>query len=142
MTARKAIDVPNALVPIPIPGVHARGAWAPDLVVPFTELSRYFGLSRFSIKRLRARHPDIRISLMGDDKLSLTFESPTSQYGEVRIVLSTAGGPQEHVCLTHFGVCLHAIHMHSKPAKTYCPRISRVCAQDGDRPNQARAQPA
>jgi hypothetical protein len=104
------------LVPLRAAGLNTRCAWAPEPVFTLEESARLLGISSGHIRRTRARYPGIKIEPKGDVSQTPPFRN---EFGEVRLTIETPGGPQEAVCLTHYGLFRHAIFIRTKQARTY-----------------------
>jgi DNA-binding XRE family transcriptional regulator len=56
----------------------------------------------------------------GVSKTDTPFGPALTEFGEVTINLDTPGGPQEHVCLTHYGLLRHAAYIRTDRARRFC----------------------
>ena len=130
---------PLALLPKATLGYGVQCAWAPEPVFTLEESARLLGILPESIRRsrrrypsikgedgssspfwgLRRRFPEVKLAPKVCDGLSHTFGPTLSQFGEVTISLDTAGGPQEHVCLTHYGLFRHAAYIRTPQARRF-----------------------
>ncbi len=58
----------------------------------------------------------------GEDGLSSPFGPSLTEFGEVTLTLDTPGGPQDHVCLTHYGLFRHAVYIRTPQARRFVLR--------------------
>lgn len=114
---------PLSLVPIRDMGARAQCAWSPEPVFPLEDAARILGVRKDNLLRhIRHRHPEVKLEEKVFTKLANTFGPSLSEFGEVKIRLRTPGGPQEHVCLTHYGLFRHAIYIRTPQARSYAIR--------------------
>ena len=114
---------PLSLVPSSFLGLEARCAWAPEPVFDLQESARILGVTkRTLVETVRKRFPEVKLSPKVLVSLTSTFGSSLTDYGEVRLVLDTPDGPQEHACLTHYGLFRHAVYIRTPHARRYVLR--------------------
>jgi len=98
-------------------GTQAQCAWAPELVFTLGESARILGVKRRAIDQVRVRFPEVKIPPKVCDGLSHTFGSTLTPFGEITIALDSPGGPQEHICLTHYSLFRHAVYIRTPEAR-------------------------
>lgn len=114
--------IPLSLVPKSTLGIEAHCAWAPEPVFTLGESARILGVKRRAIDQVRVRFLEVKLPPKVCDGLSHTFGPSFTQFGEVTITLETPGGPQDHVCLTHYGLFRHAVYIRTPQARRFVLR--------------------
>jgi hypothetical protein len=110
---------PLSIVPFSFESIQAQCVWAPEPVFPIPEVARVLGVRKTSIEQLRWRRPQVKIEPKVLYQLRSTFGPSLTEFGEVRLNLETPGGPQEQVCLTHYGIFLHALFIRTERARQF-----------------------
>ena len=119
---------PLSLVPFQFEGVQANCAWSPEPVFTLEESARLLGTNKHNLRvNVRRKYPEVRLP-KGVFNLSTPFGPSLTEFGEVTILLATPGGPQEHVCLTHYGLFRHAVYIRTREARRYVLEYPRIVA--------------
>lgn len=112
---------PYSIVPFQLPRLETRCAWAPEPVFTVEEAARVLGTTKSNILRhVRHRHPEVKLPAKVFANLANTFGCSLTEYGEVRVSLDTPGGPQDHICLTHYGLFRLAVYIRTDRARRFC----------------------
>ncbi len=112
--------IPYSLVPIPIQGIPAWGAWAPEPVFTIEESARILGVSKRAVEQVRHRHPEAKLEPSEYRNRSYGPGPVPSEYGEVTLPIYVGERSQDHVCLTHRGLFLHALYIRTPQARSFC----------------------
>lgn len=114
---------PLSIVPGSFLGREAQCAWASEPVFTLEESARLLGIKkRTLVETVRKRFPEIKLPPKVLVSLTSTFGPSLTFYGEVYLILDTMGGPQEHICLTHYGLFRHTVYIRTPQARQYVLR--------------------
>jgi DNA-binding transcriptional regulator YiaG len=120
---------PVSIVPFQTEGLSAQCIWAPEPVFDLQESARILGIAKITlVKTVRRRFPEVKLEPKVVVKLTTTFGPSFSDYGEVRLKLDSTGGPQEHICLTHYGLFRHAVYIRTAQARRYVLAYPQIVA--------------
>jgi len=110
-----------SIVPFQFQALRTQCSWAPEPVFTVEEAARILGTTKKNLLRqVRHRHPEVKLDQKVFLNLRNTFGSSLTEYGEVRVVLDSPGGPQEHLCFTLYGLFLHALYIRTEEARRFC----------------------
>lgn len=110
-----------SIIPFQFQGLRAQCAWAPEPVFTLEEATRLLGTTKNNILiHVRQRHPEVKLPPKVLANLGKTFGGSLTEYGEVRLILDSPGGPQDSLCFTLYGLFLHALYLRTKEARRFC----------------------
>jgi hypothetical protein len=136
---------PLSLVPFQFESLQSKCAWAPEPVFPLSEAARILGIKKNAIRQIRKRHPEVcSPSKVGYSlypalwpreipEFKIGHGLSVNSFGAVVITLLTPGGPQPHVCLTHYGLFRHAVFVQTVQARRFVLSYPKFIASLGCR---------